>query len=512
MYRTRKEVVKMRSKNEIAPVYQELCEKIGIGKVKDDEAILVSYAFDASMAPFSNPSLVVLPESSEDVREILMVANREKIPLTVMSGGMNVGGMCVPSEGGIVLDFSNMNKILEINTDSGYAVIEPGVIFDRFTSALNKVGFKCHVPTAPGGATPLGNYLLQPSGSLANRHLDSIIDLEVVLPDGLIFHTGSAAYPSENSKPYRRYGPFPDVAGLLTCAYGTLGIITKASVRIYPVNESTRVNLTAFNDYGSAEKFVQDIVGANIPEHSIIWNWQFYKSYDISFEDRSNPYTPPELYDDPRKSPKGLPYNIVTTLMSGYTEMMDAAEAICDKVAKKYGGRAFSWEELEENAPGAARSWKEFYIEHHQPRMEHNKKYGLGRYAAWIAIAEPKDIIEIEPWAVQKMHELGVAPVMYYSQPFDFGRCMFFRMFSFYDPQNQELLDKVKATYTEMYNTIMEKYGATPERYRRDPAMIQQLGNYYQFLKRIKKAVDPNNILNPGVRLFEEERRIGDEA
>lgn len=485
-------------------IYQELCEKIGDEKVKQDEAILVSYSFDSSVTPFQKPGLVILPKSVEDVKTVLMVANREEIPVTVMAGGVNIGGMCVPSEGGIVLDFRNMNRILEINTDSGYAVIEPGVIFDRFTSALNKVGFKCHVPTAPGGATPLGNYLLQPSGSLANRHLDSIIDLEVVLPDGLVFHTGSGAYLSKNPKPYRRYGPFPDVAGLLTCAYGTLGVITKASVRIYPKNESTRVNLTAFDDYASAEKFVQDVIGANIPEHCIIWNWQFYKSYDISFEDMTNPYIPPELFDDPRKPPNGLPYNIVTTLMSGYREMMDTAETLCGKIALKYGGRAFSWEELEKKAPGAARSWKQFYIEHRQPRMEHNKKYGLGRYAAWIAVAEPKDILEIEPWVVQKMHDLGVAPVMYYSQPFDFGRCMFFRMFSFYDPQKKDMLEKVKHTYTEMYNAIMEKYGATPERYRRDPNMIKQTGNYYQFLKRIKKAVDPKNILNPGVKLFEE--------
>jgi FAD/FMN-containing dehydrogenase len=488
-----------------SPIYQELCEKIGVNKIKDDEAILISYGFDSSITPFSKPSLVVLPENRDDVREILMAANREKIPVTVMAGGVNVGGMCVPSENGIVLDFRNMNRILEVNTDAGYAVIEPGVIFDRFTSELRKVGYKCHVPTAPGGATPLGNYLLQPSGSLSNRHLDSIIELEVVLPDGLIFHTGSATYPSKNAKPYRRYGPFPDVAGLLTCAYGTLGIITKASVKIYPINESTRVNLTAFDDYASAGKFVQEIVRANIPEHCIIWNWQFYKSYDISLEDLNNPYIPTELYDDPRKPPKGLPYNIVTTLMSGYTEIMDIAESTCAKVAEKYGGGAISWNELEEKAPGAARAWREFYLEHHQPRMEHNKKYGLGRYSAWIAIAEPKDIIDIEPWAVKTTYDLGIAPVMYYSQPFDFGRCLFFRMFSFYDPQDQKLLEKVRTTQTKMYKSIMEKYGATPERYRRDQAMIQQLGGYYEFLKRIKKAVDPNNILNPGIGLFFEE-------
>lgn len=486
-------------------VLDEICRKIGDKKVKNDEAVLASYGFDSSVTPFQKPSMVVLPENTEDVREVLMVANREKIPVTVMAGGVNIGGMCVPSEGGIVLDFRKMNRILQINTDSGYAVIEPGVIFDRFTAALKRVGFKCHVPTAPGGATPLGNYLLQPSGSLANRHLDSIIDLEVVLPDGLVFNTGSSAFPSDTPKYYRRYGPFPDVAGLLTCGFGTLGVITKASVRIYPVNESARVHLSAFDDYRSAEKFIQDIIGANIPEHCIIWNWQFYRSYDISFEDINHPYTPPELYKDPLDAPEGLPYNIVTTLMSGYKKVMDIAEETCDEVAAKYGGRPFQWGDLEQIAPGAARSWKEFYLDHHQPRMEHNKKYGLGRYAAWIAVAEPNDIIEIEKYAVEEMRKIGVAPVMYYSQPFDFGRCMFFRMFSFYDPKDKELLNKVKDTYTRMYQTVMKKYGASPERYRRDPSMIRQLGNYYTFLKRIKEAIDPKNILNPGVKMFEEE-------
>jgi len=244
----------MRAQAKMASVCQELRDKIGVDKVKDDEAILVTYACDYSPALFSKPGLVILPESSQDVRDVLMLANRERIPVTVMSAGVNIGGLTVPSEGGIVLDFRNMDRILEINTDANYAVIEPGVTFDRFTSALSEKEFRCHVPTAPGGATPLGNSLLNPSGSLSNRHLDSIIDLEVVIPDGTILNTGSAAFPSPASKPNRRYGPFSDVAGLFCCAYGTLGVITKASVRIYPINESTRVNLTAFDDYACHQK------------------------------------------------------------------------------------------------------------------------------------------------------------------------------------------------------------------------------------------------------------------
>src|SRR4030043_210786 len=180
--------MKKNGKKEKVSLFETMSKAIGKRKVRRDEATLVAYGFDSSMAPFQKPSFVVLPENRDDVRKILMVANKNKIPVTVMAGGVNIGGMCVPSEGGIVLDFRNMDKILEINTDSGYALIEPGVNFDRFTAALHKKGFKCHVPTAPGGATPLGNYLLQPSGSFAYRHYDQIIALEVVLPDGTVFH------------------------------------------------------------------------------------------------------------------------------------------------------------------------------------------------------------------------------------------------------------------------------------------------------------------------------------
>jgi len=495
----------MKIEKDISLLYQELCDRIGAEKVKNDETILVSYGFDASMVPFRKPSFVVLPESRDDVREVLIIANKGKVPVTVMSRGVNIAGMTVPSEGGIVLDFRNMNAILEIDTDSGYAVIEPGVTFDEFTSALSKRGFRCHVPTAPGGAAPLGNYLLNPSGSLSNRHLDSILDLEVVLPDGTIVNTGSTAFSSPNPKPCRRYGPFPDLGGLFCCAYGTLGVITKASVRIYPRNESTQVNLAAFDEFGSAVEFVKDLINNNIGESHIIWSWQFYKTYDISVHTPANPYIPPELFDDARKAPKGVPYNIVTTFISGYTEITTITESVCARVAEKYGGRVISMEEMGEISPGTVRAWRQFYMEYHQPKMEHNKKYGLGQYLALLVDATPQSTIEIEKLAMKEMADLGVKPLCYYCQPFDFGRYMMFRTFGFFDRQDKELLRKVTATFRKLYDTALERYGATPERYRPDPSVIQQLGGYYDLLKRIKKSVDPNNILNPGLKLFEED-------
>lgn len=454
----------------------ELRQKLGQSKVKDDEPALVTYAFDSSIAPFSKPSLVVLPESTEDVRQLLIAANRERMPVTVMSGGVNIGGQSVPSAGGILLDFRNMNKVLEIDTDAGYAVIEPGVTFDAFTAALHEKGFRCHIPTSPGGSTPLGNALLNPSGSLSNRQLDALLSVEAVLPDGTVVKTGSEAFPSPAAKSYRRYGPFPDLTGLFCCAYGTLGIITRASVRIYPINESTKLHLAAFDNFESAVKFVKDVVNNNIPESCIIWSWQFYKTYDISYPTFANPDVPKELFTDPRTPPKGIPYNIVTSFLSGYREMTEAADRMCGKVAKKYGGKAVSKVEMEQISPGAVRAWRDFYLEYHHPKMEHNKKYGLGRYMALLINAEPKDTIEVEKWVMKEMHDLGVEPVCYYSQPFDFGRYMMFRTFAYFNPQDQKLLEKVSGTFKRLYDATLEKYGATPERYRRDPSMLKNLG------------------------------------
>ncbi len=170
-------------------VYQELCDKIGVEKVKNDEAILACYGYSRELPIFKKPSLVVLPESRDDTVEILKVANRDKIPVTVLSAGVVVGDT-IPSEGGIVIDFRNMNKILEINTDSGYVVIEAGVSYDELTAALSKKGFRYHIPTAPGGASPLGIALLRGNGSLTTRQPDAIITLEVILPDGTVVHTG----------------------------------------------------------------------------------------------------------------------------------------------------------------------------------------------------------------------------------------------------------------------------------------------------------------------------------
>jgi FAD/FMN-containing dehydrogenase len=478
---------------------RELRKAIGANKVKDDDVVLVTYAADASPAPWRKPGYIVLPESKKDVVATLKLANKYKIPLTVMAGGVSVAGYSIPAEGGIVMDMHRMNSIIEINTDSGYAVVEPGVSYDKFTAALREKGFRAPIPTAPGSSSALGNALGRPSSSLANRHLDAVLDLEVILPDGTEFQTGSSHFPKAGSS--LRYGPFADLAGLYTCGYGTMGIVTRAALRIYPINEANRVNIAAFDSFSEAVDFVKDIINNNIPEHCIIWNWQLYETFAL---DTSKPGTviPDMLKIDPRHPPTGLPYCIVTTFLSGYEEMMIASEKALAKVAKKFNGRTLNMKEIRQLIPVPMAGWTEIYGRYHQidPTF-----FGLGKYMSWIMFAEPKDVKEMEKYAVSELAMLNITPVCYYSQPFDFGRSIFFRIFAFPDPKDQGLIEKVSLKFNEMFDVAMERYGAIPMRHKAYLPCIDQTGGFYEALKRIKKALDPNNILNPSLGIFPEE-------
>lgn len=479
----------------------ELIAAIGSEKVKDDEFVLATYGSDISLTPYRKPGLVVLPQTREDIIAILKHANKRAIPVTVMSGGVNVSGLTLPVEGGVAMDLRRMDRIVEINTDSGYAVIEPGLTFNAFTSALAKEKARCHVPTSPGGSTVLGNYLMRPSGSLCTRHLDPIIDLEVVLADGTVFRTGSSQFPNAGS--FLRYGPHPDFSGIFCCAYGTLGVVTKASVRIYPVNESNRLHIAGFEDYSSSVKYVKDVINHNIAEHCIIWLWTHYMSYEIVTSEEFGITLPPSIKGDPR-NPPSIPYNIVLTLMSGYEESMVTNEAVLRKVAQKYGGRVLSEQEATRMAPSMVSAWKEFYQDYHQPRMEGLKKWGMGRYMAWLVSAEPEDVVKIEALGVEKLLGTGARPVCYYSMPFDFGRCMLFRLFTYVDTDDKELTDKVQRTFQELYTLAMEKYNAVPFRYRgiTGTTWLKSTPEFYNFYKRVKKTLDPNNILNRNMQMF----------
>jgi FAD/FMN-containing dehydrogenase len=344
----------------------------------------------------------------------------------------------------------------------------------------------------------LGNFLLKPAGSLATRHLDCIQDVEVVIPDGTVFTTGSAAFPGVGS--HLRYGPYPDLAGLITMAYGTLGVVTKAAVKIYPINECKKIAYAAFDDFPSAVDYVKDITANNIPEHSIIW---FHQLYQLFGADVTKPL-PDYLLADPRKAPEGVPYSLVIAMLSGYTESVETNIKVCGKVAGKYGGRVLTDEEANKLLPIAKGGFDELYTNYHQ--VEPNF-FTLGASPMWITMSAPDDVKKVEKWALDKVSNLGVRPVLYYTQPFDFGRSMMFRIFFFPDPRDKEKLKEISQTFGGMFDEAMEKYRAIPMRHSALGSHFHKTGGYAKVLTKIKKAIDPNNILNRSMCIFTEDEK-----
>ena len=216
-------------------ILEELKGIVGENYVSAREEDLYIYSQDPGASLPRKVDYVILPKNVEEIQKIIKFANTEKIPIIPMGGGLTLSGLIIPVRGGIVMDMKRMNRIIEINESSRYALIEAGVTTGQLLSNLNHnyPELQPPIPDAPPSATIAGNALIHGSGYLSQKYGDhgSMINgIEVVLPNGEISKFGSCAL----SDYWFSRGPIIDFIGLFTSAFGTLGVITKLSIKLYP--------------------------------------------------------------------------------------------------------------------------------------------------------------------------------------------------------------------------------------------------------------------------------------
>ena len=212
----------------VSKLVNELQAIVGEGNATDDLAICTSYSRDQHwhFVPAKNPAYVVRPGTKEEVRSVLMLANKHKIPVIPYSTGINVRGLTIPvHDGSILLDLSRMNRILEINPEMKTATVEPGVTFGMLLEQTRKHKLRPAFPDAPLTVSVLANYYLRGiyQTSATDGH-DHTISYEMILPNGEILKTGSRAL---SEMPYFRYGVGPDFAGMFCAHPGTCGVVTE---------------------------------------------------------------------------------------------------------------------------------------------------------------------------------------------------------------------------------------------------------------------------------------------
>ncbi|MBW2090698.1 MAG: FAD-binding oxidoreductase [Deltaproteobacteria bacterium] len=216
-------------------IYKELEEIVGAQYVSNHPEELFIYSRDMGTMLPSRPDLVVMPGSTEEVQKVVLLANREGIPIVPMGGGLVLSGLTRPLKGGIVLDLKRMNRILEVNETSRYAVVEAGTSQGMLQAYLKKhhPGLKHSIPDAPPIATLGGNVLIHGSGHLslaAGFHSEMCNGLEAVLPTGEVVRVGSCS-----TSPYWfSRAPLPDLTGLFVGWAGTTGVVTRLAIKLYP--------------------------------------------------------------------------------------------------------------------------------------------------------------------------------------------------------------------------------------------------------------------------------------
>ena len=217
------------------------------------------YAFDGTAMLHQRPACVTLPESREEVAQVLALCNEREVPVVARGSGTGLAGGAVPSEGGVVLCLVRLNKILELDAANLAMVTEPGVLTQKIADEAQAAGL--FYPPDPGSIkiSTIGGNVANNSGGLRGLKYgvtrDYIMGLEVVLADGQVLETGNKCVK--------------DVAGfalkdLFIGSEGMLGVITKIILKLVPAPQSKKTLLGLYDEMTAAAATVSGMSGYRV--------------------------------------------------------------------------------------------------------------------------------------------------------------------------------------------------------------------------------------------------------
>lgn len=234
-----------------------LKEIVGTEYVLSSDMDLALYSYDASLEK-GMPDVVVMPGSTEEVSKIMARAYKEKVPILGRGSGTNLTGGTIPVKGGIVVHFSRMNHILEIDIPNRTVTVEPGVITLDLQTEVLKKGFVYQPDPASQKVSTIGGNIAENSGGphclkygVTSNHIQG---LELVLNDGTVIRTGGKSWDN----------PGYDIKGLFVGSEGTLGLVTKAILKLERAPEAVKTMLAIYETIEDGANTVSAIIAEGI--------------------------------------------------------------------------------------------------------------------------------------------------------------------------------------------------------------------------------------------------------
>lgn len=435
-------------------------------QVTTNEVLRTQHGKDESYHEPHLPDVVVFPKTAEEVSIIVALANEQRIPVVPFGLGTSLEGHVIPYQGGISLDLSLMNAVLEVRPDDFLVKVQPGVTRSQLNKELKKYGLFFSVD--PGADATLGGMAAtNASGTTSVRYgimRDQVRDLEVVLANGDVIHTGGLA--AKSSSGYH-------LNGLMVGSEGTLGVITELTLRVYGIPEKIVAGRATFVTVQQAVDAVVSLKQAGIPmaRMELVDKQSIEK---VNFASGTNFPETPTLFLEFHGNEAGLQSDVVFA-----TELLN--DNSCIELAFEQDERA----------------------RNHLWELRHNMAYTYIHSAPGKKLMSTDVVVPINslPNAIlnsrEKIESMQIdAGIVGHVGDGNYHILLMVDMDSKEEiARAKELNEHVVEYALSLGGTCTGEHGVG---YGKKKYQQQEHGLAYMWMKEIKRVFDPNNIMNPG--------------
>ncbi|PYE82513.1 FAD-binding oxidoreductase [Pseudoroseicyclus aestuarii] len=419
------------------------------------------------------PDAVAYPKTTEEVAGLARIAHAHGVPLVGWGAGTSLEGHALAARGGVCIDFSRMDRVLQINAEDMDVRVQPGVTRTRLNEELRATGL--FFPVDPGADASLGGMAAtRASGTTAVRYgtmRDAVLALEVVLADGRVIRTGSRA---------RKTSAGYDLTALMVGSEGTLGLITELTLRLRGQPEAVSAAKVAFETIEGAVDAVMEVIQCGVPMARI----EFVDAATV------------EAFNSQHDAGMPLHPHLLVEFHGSPTAVAEQAE-LFGAVAEEHGGEGFQWSDKAEDR---SRLWE----------MRHRAYWSIlasrpGTQALITDVTVPiSRLAEAVRETQADIEASGIeGPILGHVGDGNFHAILLLR-----DGQEEDVAE-AKALAHRMADRALRLGGTVTGEHGvglgKLGYMEAELGEGWEVMGLLKQALDPKGILNPGKLLRQPE-------
>ncbi|MFX1299123.1 MAG: FAD-binding oxidoreductase [Promethearchaeota archaeon] len=424
---------------------------------------------------------IVKPRNVDEIQNIVQIAIKYKFPIFTKTCDEEFHGINDIMPFGVFLDFSRMNKIHNLDIKSRSITIEPGVSFLQLQKELKKFELRAMNPLGlPASVSVLNSYveriplLSAPKPLLANGW-QCILAMDVVLPSGEILKTGASSYVDVKKLFFWPFGCGPDLSRVFTAGQGTMGIVTKATIKLKKIPKLRKLLFIRFDNLENAVDALYKIQRIEIGEECLLVN-----NFNFSVWLSKNSI-------DQKSFIEKIPQWTLLLCLAGPEEKIKYQEEDLEDIGvqPEVNLEKFADEILKEfNSP--------------QKISKLLKYKSICRKVSFYTTLNRVPEINVKIYDVLRENNYPLEEVGVFISPIELGHASFVEYYLYADAKNQSEKERVEKLYFELYQLILNLGGNIDRPNKRIAEIVYSKNpTFYNFLKSVKNQLDPSDIINP---------------